>query len=222
MLTLKMKQQGFTLTELLVTLVINAVLFAALMSIFLANLTHYRKAINQDRLYQQLQSAMNLMANDIRRAGYWSNAQNDIGLHQNNNPFMSASTDLSINGSGDCILFTYDRNGTGTLPSISSTIDDDRYGYRVTNQILQVRPPGAQFACSASSSNWDNLTDSNVLRITNLNFSPNHITITTGPGSRGITIRNVTISITGQLASDASISKTLTQQVRIQNDKFIA
>ncbi len=217
----KNKLSGFTFTELMIALAINALLLAALLAIFLANLDHYRKTMNTSRLNQVMQSSLDLMASDIRRAGYWANAGSDVGLHQNNNPFVASGLDISINAGSDCILFAYDHDANGSLASISSASDDERYGFRLINQTLQARPPGATFNCTAASSNWENMTDINFVQITNLVFTLTNYTLTTGPGTKGISIRNVDISITGRLTNDATITKTLTQHVRIRNDKFI-
>lgn len=213
------KAAGFTLTELLIALTINLIVFAALITIVLSTLNHHRKSINMNRLNQQLQNAITLMSNDIRRAGYWANAASDVGLHQNNNPFMATGMDLSISGS--CILLSYDRDNNGTAPAISSTIDDERYGFRLSGQTLQARPPGAPFDCATATANWENITDSNVVQVTGLSFTLTTRNITTGPGTRGITMRSVDISLTGCLTSDATICKTFTQHVRIRNDKYI-
>ena len=217
----KKNVSGFTLIELMIALALNALLLTALLTVFLANLDHYRKMINVDRFNQQLHMAMLIMTSDIRRAGYSANANNDIGLDQNTNPFVATGADLSINTANNCILFTYDYNKNGTLPAISAAIDDDRYGYRLNGQTLQARPPGADFSCTAAASNWENVTDPNFIQITQLSFTLNSNTITTGPGTKGLTMRSVDISITGTLTSDSAITKTLTQHVRIRNDKFI-
>lgn len=215
------KSAGFTFTELLVALTINTLLLAALITIFLANLDHYHRAMNTTRLNQQLQSALDIMTSDIRRAGYWVNANNDIRLDQNTNPFMAVATDITTNVANNCILFSYDHDSNGTLSTISSASDDEHYGYRLNNQALQTRPPGATFSCTAPSSEWENMTDPNFVTITNLVFTLTTSTITTGPGTKGVRLRNVDISITGQLASDATVIKTLTQHVKVRNDKFI-
>lgn len=212
---------GFTLTELLVVLIINLGLFAALITLFIANLNHYHKTLDTNRLSQQLQSSLILMGNDIRRAGYWANASNDMGTHQNNNPFMTNVTDISVNAGNDCILLSYDSSGDGLLPAINASIDDERYGYRLSGQILQARPPGALFSCSASAGSWENVTDTRSIQITNLVFTLTSSTVTTGPGTKGVTMRGVDISITGRLASDNTVTKTLTQHIRINNDKFV-
>lgn len=211
--------KGFSLVELMVALVISAFLLTALVAVFVANVKQYDNVININRLNQQLETVLTLMTDDIRRAGYWSNASSLVGTNTNTNPFMAVGTDISVNGANNCILFTYDHNGTGTLPSISSASDDDRYGYQLSGGAIQVRPPGASFACGATD--WENATDTNIINITALTFTLNSSTVTTGPASQGITVRSVNISVTGQLVSDATVSKTLTQTVKIENDKFI-
>lgn len=215
------KHIGFTLVETMIALVANLVLFAGLMLLLNKNLEHYEQTTNTNRLHEQLQSAMQIITSDIRRAGYWGNAKNDVGTGQNNNPFVTATTNISINASGNCILLSYDRNSDGSIPAISSATDDERYGYRLNNGAIQARPAGALFDCAASSTSWENMTDPTIITITTLTFTPTNITLTTGPGTRGIVIRSVDVVITGQLVNNTSVTKTLTEHVRIRNDKFI-
>lgn len=219
--TLKNQHSGFTFVELLTALVINLVLFGALITIFISNVDQYRKTINTNRLTQQMQTAMLIMTNEIRRAGYWSNAQNDLNSSTNNNPFMASGADITIGASNTCILFTYDSNSNGSLPAVSSSSDDERYGFRLSGQTLQIRPYGASFDCAAAATAWENITDPTVIQVTALTFTLNTSSITTGPGNKGLTQRSVDISMTARLTSDNTISRTITQHVRIMNDKFI-
>lgn len=214
------KISGFTFVEVLIAMLLNAFLLAALIAIFTSNLEHYRKVLAYNQLNEQLHAALKLMSDDIRRAGYWANAQNDVGTGQNNNPFMAAGLDVAVTG-GNCILFSYDRNSNGSLPSIATGSDDERYGFRLNGQAIQARPPGASFSCAAAATAWENLTDPAIINITNLTFTLNQTTLTTGPGTTGLLIRSVDISITGQLVRDSSLTETLTQHVRIRNDKFL-
>jgi prepilin peptidase dependent protein B len=213
-------ESGFTFSELLIALVINMVLLAALVGLFSTNISNYNKTNSSDMLNQQLELALQLMTSEIRRAGYWSNASNDINTGQNNNPFMATGVDISL-PSSSCILFTYDALSTGTLPSISSSTDDDRYGFRLNNQTIQARPKGASFSCNAASDAWENVTDPNIVNITALTFTLNSTTVPVGESNLIITIRSVDITLTGQLVSNSAVTKTLTQHVRIRNDKFV-
>lgn len=211
---------GFNLTELMIALVISSIIMIALLTLVVTNLSHYQKSLNTNRLNQQLAAVLSVMSDDIRRAGYWSNAHNDVGTHANNNPFIASGNDISINPGANCILLTYDHDKNGSLATISASVDDERYGFRLTNSAIQSRPPGASFDCAAAANEWENITDTTVINITQLQFTLTTTTITTGPGTKGIQLRSIDISITGQLTNDATISKTLTQHVRIRNDKF--
>lgn len=215
------KTHGFTFTELMVALAINAILFAAITTVFMSNLDHYRRLINMYRLDQDLQVSLDIISKDIRRAGYWANANTDISSTTNNNPFVASGADITTGLSGACILFTYDQNLNGSLASISSASDDEHYGFRLSGTTLQGRPPGAAYDCSATASAWENFTDPNLIQITALSFTLNSSNVTVGPGTKGITFRSVTVSISGQLVSDNTVTKTLTNTIKVRNDKFI-
>jgi len=214
------RNAGFTLVEILIALVINILLLLALTSLFSSAVNHYNKISNVNLLNQQLQAAMQVMVNDIRRAGYWGNAQNDVGTHTNNNPFQVAATDVTVTGS--CILFSYDYNSDGSIPTITSASDDERYGFRLNSSILQARPRGATFDCAAAASAWENVSNPTIITITGLTFTLNSTTVPSGAVSNSLRIRSVDISLTGQLATDATVTKTLTQHVRLRNDKFVS
>jgi prepilin peptidase dependent protein B len=215
------KLRGVTFIEMLVALAINTVLLLAITTLFGSNFSYFNQAVHADILTQQLQLNLNLMANEIRRAGFWSNASTIIGSGTNTNPFMvTGSTDITITG-GNCILFTYDYNKDGSLPAIAAGSNDERFGFRLVNQILQTRPPGATFACNAATNNWENITNTSSVEITALSFTLNQETVPVGAASDYMIIRRVDISITGRLTEFPTVTKTLTEQVRIRNDKYV-
>ena len=212
--------KGFTFIEMMVALVINVILLAALLGVLANYINRYNQAIATDTLNQQLQVAMNFMTNDIRRAGYWSNASTNIGTSgSNSNPFMASATDVSISGS--CILFTYDHAGTGTLPSVAAGADDDRYGFLLSNNTIMARPPGTTFSCNPTAGTWENVTNPKVVAITALTFSETTTNVPAGAPVPYMTLRGITITITGHLISNASVTKTITEHVRVRNDKYV-
>ena len=213
------ERKGFSLIEMLVTLTIIAILLAVFVAMFTAAIKRNKQALNVTRLDQSMQTALNLMASDIRRAGFWGAAISGLHTHANNNPFNT--TDISINGTNDCILFSYDQNGDGTLPSVGT--NDERYGYRLMNSALQARPAGASFSCAAVASAWENLTDAAIIQITNLSFVETDRVVDidgAGAGTASMTVRSIVISLTGRLTADTSVTKALSTQVKIRNDKY--
>jgi prepilin peptidase dependent protein B len=217
----KKSKQGFTLVELMIALVVNALIFIFLTAIFANNLNHYLLMLNTNRMNQQLEEIMQIMTFDIRRAGYWANANTNVGTNTNTNPFQSTSsgTDILIGGTGGntCITFTYDHNGNGSLAALSNTSDDERYGFRLSGTYVQTRPWGASLSCTTSAASWENMNDSSIT-ITALTFTLNSSTLTTGPGAQGITERSVDISLSAKLTATPTVTKTMTQHVRINND----
>lgn len=217
-----LKIKGFTLIELLVTLTIASIILAGLIELYVASMNKTKDALNYTRLEQTLQNSMMLMASDIRRTGYWGNSKSNAGTGTNTNPFLT-TTDIYINPSQNCILLGYDRNGDGTLPSVNASSDDERYGFRLLNNAIQSRPPGANYDCNATADDWEDITDPNVVNITQLSFTKNEKSVDidgSGAGNSSMKIRTITISITGQLVSDTSISKTLSMDIKVRNDKY--
>lgn len=204
-----LKQAAVTLVELLIALTLGVVVVAAGMAVFVASINHGRNSVEYGHLDTQLQLVMEAIARDVRRAGYWGSA----GSSQTN-PFTQAATDITVNASGNCVLMAYDNNGDGTLPAVNSGSDDERYGFRLMNGAIQFRPVTGTFSCSAAAANWTNLTDPNVVNVTTFTVVKN--TSTEGT----VELRTITVSITGQLVSNTAITKTLTQTIKVHNDKY--
>ena len=214
-------RRGFSLVEMLIALAINGIIIAGVIALFSSNMRHYQLTRQSDKFNQQLQTALDIISSEIRRAGFWGDSATAVGSHANNNPFMAANVDLTINAAKNCIIFSYDKNADKMLPGASASIDDERYGFRVLNQVLQARPPGATLACDTAFANWENITNSNEVVITNLTFTLNTSSLATGSGTSALLMRSVDISITGAPANDPSNTKTLTQHVVVRNDKYI-
>jgi prepilin-type N-terminal cleavage/methylation domain-containing protein len=215
------KQKGFTLVELLFGIFVGLIILSG-MVYFLARTTFYSTMnLRTVRLEYEIQSALDLMTHDIRRAGYWNNASSMVYSGANTNPFMtSGTTNLNLPNSS-CILFSYDLNKDGLLPAVGATPDDERFGYRLSSGALQTRPPtDSSFDCSSGS--WEDLTDPSILTITNLTFTltPSVITVTTPPTSEAIVIRYINIVISGSLVSDPSVSTTRSVNIRVRNDEY--
>ncbi len=217
---MQLNSRGFTITEVMIALVVNVIILLGLISVFSANTSNTAKTTDIDELSQQMEVAMQLMANDIRRAGYWGNADSDLNTGVNSNPYMATGMDITV-PSSSCILFSYDYSKNGSVPAISSSYDDERYGYRLSGQTLQARPPGASFSCTAAASAWENVTDATIVQITALSFTLNSTTVPVGATSKTMLVRSVDISMTGTLVSNTSVTKTLTQHVRIMNGKYV-
>lgn len=214
------KQQGLGLIEILIGISLSLAIMVVILQFFTSITSSSSAILKTVRLEYQVRTALDLMANDIRRAGYWNNSKSMLNSGANSNPFMSPSTDL-ITPTASCILFAYDLNTDGVLPILNTPFYDERFGYRLQNEVLQSRSStGSELNCSSGA--WENLTDPKTIKITHLTFVINSsaIPLTNPATSETLLQRAVSISITGQLAQDPSVSITLSTTIKVRNDKY--
>ena len=170
-------QSGFTLIEIMIALALGLVVIAALISLYIVTVRGSADAIRATRLNHDLDSALLLITNDIRRSGYWAGAI--AGADSRNNPFTAATTNVQIHG--NCIVYTYDANVNGVVN------DDEYFGFRLNNGAIQMRMTGSatterttEAASCTSNSGWEALTINDAsneqLTITRLTFSFGAIT----------------------------------------------
>ncbi len=220
MLVTRSTQQGFSLIELMIAVAAASFLMLGLITLHIANSKHSSSTLNNAKLDITLSTASSLIEQDVVNAGYWGGAGSNTS-----NPFMYSSTaQVYVSPTGDCVLLSYDKNGDGSLPAISSAYDDERYGYRIRNNAIQYRPWGASYNCAAAISDWENLTDPNVVLVQGLTFTPQYYAEDIdggGAGTSEIQIGWFTLNMVGADANNTSNTKTIIRTVRMRNDLYI-
>lgn len=252
-------QRGVGLVEVMVSLTVGAILMSSMLTLYVSTVNSSADTLEASKLNQELSALMNVMANDIRRAGYWGNmAPADYEVPQTN-PFAqidetalevhAANVQQGETGSGECIVYTYDANRDGVVD------DADIRGFRLNGDVVQMRERGdtaanaAHDSCNDAEDIWRDVTDGNVISITNLTFDlADSVCLNTaepdgeedggdpaviddaaesdcydvvpGGGSGDITVetRQIRITVTGELVSDPTVSRTRSQDVRVRND----
>ncbi|MBV1952417.1 MAG: PilW family protein [Cycloclasticus sp.] len=137
------KQQGITLVELMVAMVIGLLLTAGIFQLFVSNKQTYRVTENMSRLQESGRFAMHFLTNDIRMADYWGCRGFDITIDNNLNAstiFDTYTTALEgtndDNGSGDIITGTDTITIKGTFGSgvfLTSVPDVAAASFKVTD-----------------------------------------------------------------------------------------
>jgi len=250
------KQAGFTLIELMIALLIGLVIVSATIGIYISTIRGSMDVLRSARLNHDLDSAMQLMINDIRRAGYWGGAI--AGANSQTNPFTGATTNVQIHDEGQCILYTYDANGSG-INTLDNTADDvdanEFYGFRLNNNAVEMRLTGTTTAaegCGQANQNWQALTindnSGEEINITRVEYSFDPIVDPNLPGTskcmntvsldnppetlcidtvdyldseeRAIETRQINIVITGQLDNDDTVTKVVSNSVKIRSDRI--
>ena len=221
-----LKQSGFSLIELMISMVISLFLISAILWFYASSSSFSIEYFRYAKLTESMQKVLTPIANDIRRAGFWNVALNDVNTGLNTNPYMADAVDLQTNAGNNCVLLSYDLTLSGgtALPTLNATGGDNRFGYRLNidssnGNTLQMRPlQSLTFSCTSGT--WTNMTDPNNTLVTAFSVVFDNKTIPIDDGGNLI-LRYATISMTAQEADDTSISKTITQTVKVGNDKYI-
>ena len=160
-----LKQLGFSLVELMVSVVLGMVVVGAAVAVYVAMLQSSTGTVRTARLNYDMGSLMTYMANDIRRAGFWGNAA--VGADPLLNPFTAAAEDIQIladwDGNGNpCIVYSYDADSDGAQQ------DTERFGFRLNDDgSIGMRMDGSVLAsCLDGDGDGDGIDDGTWERVT--------------------------------------------------------
>jgi len=255
MLITRKQQAGVTLVELMIGLLVGLIVIAAGSNIFITSIRGQTDNINLTRLNQDMRAMLDIMARDIRRAGFvTSDPAANLTSLQNNPFFNGISTDIAVHDGGACIVYAYNRddndaNNDGVIGDIEtpSAVDsNERLGFRLSDGELDMRLNGATND-NCTDGSWESITEPEV-EITALTFTLTTLTLnvtsmvndndgddngngicdtgeacnTCTTGQACLYVRNVAISLTGRLRDDNAVTQTITEQVRVRNDKYVA
>jgi len=200
---MKKNQNGLTLIELMISMVIGLLVVGTVITIFITNVRSNRDHVSMTRLNQELRGVMNFMSNELKRTGYSADATNSAFID-----------DYGL--STDCIRYAYDEDEDGVLDA------DERFGFRGVDtdgdtvvDTIQWRRTNVASDCSGGAANsWEAITDTDILEITNVTVDNESIAV-------GSTIvEQLTITITGRtiLSGGTIASRSISEVIRIRND----
>ena len=228
---------GFSLVEMLIALAVGLVVVSGVIGIYVSTLKSNSDNLNMLRLNQELRAAMDMMVRDIRRAGFRGDGTTaPMPINPGTfNPFASKGTtnNLAVRSVGpglanDCITFTYDATALDPTPTGVGGVDDnDKFAYwrdidvTTGTGVIRARNGGSESADSCSPAAKQPITNPRHVNITALTFTiVSYSVIVNGVSGIDRIIRYVTISVTGELVSDLSVVRTLTESVRVQSDTY--
>lgn len=178
------RTSGFTLVELMVGILVGTLVIAAVTALYITVIQGATFITQEARLTQETRVTMDMMINDIRRAGYShpsrvQKEEDDLP----DNPFMRADDplrDVRIHGSSDCLLLAYDPTfsypTSDDLPYDLSDLSTDQYvfGYRLINGAIQILHSSTDNTTSGTcdaDTGWESITDPETTTVTKLEFS---------------------------------------------------
>jgi hypothetical protein len=225
MLIRPLLQRGLTLIELMVSIAVGMLLVLAITQFFVGQVIGNTDLLKVTRLNQELRAIMDLTVRDIRRGGYWADAVSGVWYEGTPgvtaNPLQSITVGSTVNPDstttpGSSIKYAYDANGNGAID------DDENFTIR-----LNTTDHSVELVQGINTVTTTPLSDTGTTTITALTFSPElfpaPVTITcVVPGSNPVlTVRELKISVTGRLSSDATVTRTMQETVRIRADYIV-
>jgi type IV pilus assembly protein PilW len=210
-----LRQKGLTLIELMIAMLLSILVTGMIISMFTSSIGGHAQAIRTMRLNQDMRIAMDMMVRDIRRAGYWS------GTNVASNPHATAlSGSLPIGifdfgvGTDNCVIVSYDEDIDG------STAAEEFFGFRLNgNDLESLNSTSAAVAnptcASAFSNGWNDLLDSNTVRVNTLSFTRYPLTAASFAASPN---KTVTITLDASSLLDTNIRTVIIEEVRVRNE----
>lgn len=179
------RQSGLTLASLLIGMGLGTLVLAGASSLYLLSVRGVAENIRQSRLNQELRATLEIMRQDIRRAGYWAMPTD---ANPRANPFQTFGGALhtaarigAVTGeaSASCLTYAYDLNSNGRVglcqgcAQSGPPFDDpgfdqsnvELFGFRMRNGGIQMRTRFAStsettFDCE--SGHWERITSDEV------------------------------------------------------------
>jgi len=209
-------QRGLTLVELLIGLALGLFVVAAAATLLTGQIREQRSLAVEQRLMQELRTASDVIARDLRRAGHWGAAAAALSGASGPapNPYAAWS---AAPAASDAIGFRYSRD---TLEN--GIVDaNEEFGLRLRNGVVELLLGTA----------WQALTDAGTLTVDTLRITPSVQTTSladhcsdclAAPCVPRQELRSVEVLITAHATLDPSVVRSLRSAVRVRNDLVAA
>lgn len=198
---------GTTLVELLISMAIGFASLTAMASLVGHGIGLNTQLLAKSRLDEELNAIVELLVNDIKRAGYDANT-NSIVSDPNTlvSPFLHSVViaNYPTEATKSCLLFAYDRNKNGQLDTVNT---NENYGYRLKDDAIEIRLNG--LGCGING--WHDLSDPHVVKVTKLKFILHSLQRASVKASR------IELIVEAELRNHSAISKRIHTFFTIKN-----
>ena len=244
----RLRQRGMSVIEMLVGVVIGLIVMVGAVKLMMDNFGANRRLALEARVNQDLRAAADLIARDIRRAGYWENAASGLFSTTGSgtaltNPYRDV--DLASN----TIRYQYARQEKGDTTKYNAVDPVEPAGFKLKNGVLEFRN-GADNPKDQDTDNWQPITNPNVVTITNFSITTpgarvielyTYCACLTRVGTTGVaecvaadfqsggslfakrptmSIRQFDVVLAGQSATDQTVEREIRETVRVRNDRL--
>jgi prepilin-type N-terminal cleavage/methylation domain-containing protein len=186
-------QAGLTLIEMMIALLIGLIITAGVLTIFVSNIKSSTENTKMIRMNQQLRSTMNLMTDELRRAGY-SSSQSEL---------QNVGGALNYVGATQCLRYSY-AEPDGSFKN---------HAFELANGVIYWRENAGK---DCSEGGIQPLTDINIIEITKFDIGPSFMIST---ADNKIKIPRLKITLTGKTSlNPGEAQRSISTTVRVRNE----
>ncbi|HSN31536.1 MAG TPA: hypothetical protein VLU41_02540 [Ideonella sp.] len=210
------RARGLSMVELLVGMAVALVVAAAALKLLAGHVEGHRRLLLEARLHQDLRAAADLVARDLRRAGWWPSAVAATVWPPRVNPYRAVAP--AGNTPQSAVAYSYSRDAVE-----NDVLDaNEAFGLRLSAGTLQLQD---------GSGGWQSLTDPATVLVTRLVITPRLRSIDLGhlcspacssadPACPRLDQRSYDLLIQARAAGDANLVREVRQSVHVRNDQL--
>ncbi len=217
------RQAGVSLVELLIGITLGLFIVGAGLTALVVHLRESRALIAQSRLMQDLRATTDLIARDLRRAGYWGDAAAGVWPREAASPASGVAanpyTMMAVSGTSmPAVSYRFSRDAIEN----DRVDDNEQFGYRLRSGALEMQ---------IGSGRWQAMTDVTSMKVTRLVIAPTEQVLdlegacqvpcpassTTCPPR--LHVRSVSVTVSAQGVAEAATERTVRTGVRLRNDE---
>jgi type IV pilus assembly protein PilW len=215
------RERGLSMVELMVGVAIGLFVVAGATVAVSNQLGDNRRLMLETQMQQDLRAAADLIARDLRRAGYWGAAESGVwtasAVSVASNPYTPMSATVS-GTAASAVTFAYSRSAIENN-SIDAT---DESGFRLSNAgVIEMR----------TGAGWQALTDVNTMRVTNFQviltksdialacFNACPVGAANCPPTQSV--REFEILIDATAVHDSNVQRGVRSKARLRNDVVV-
>ncbi|MBF0219987.1 MAG: prepilin-type N-terminal cleavage/methylation domain-containing protein [Gammaproteobacteria bacterium] len=225
---MKKNENGLTLVELMIGLVVGAVVVGGAGAIYVTTIISSGSNLTTSKLNQELSAVMQLMTNDIRRAGFGGDS----------------FTAINISNTGSCVQYRYDLNLNG---AVNTSNPNEQFGFGLNGDAIAMKKSATGNCGSFNALYWENITDDDLIEITAVNITtsgstcidaslnynwrsgaetvfpcqPTAVNYSTRPNNLLVEARQLNIDISARLKADTSVTRSASAQIKIRNNRTL-
>jgi prepilin peptidase dependent protein B len=229
------RQRGLSIVELLVGVAVGLFLVAGAATLFVTNLGNSRQLLLEARINQDMRAAADLMARDLRRAGYWGNSlagtvATGASSVTTPNPYRTITPGAEI------VEYAFSRDTTE-----NNTLNtNENFGFQ------RAVVGGVGVVQMKIGNAWQTVTDPQTMDVTALTITPTESpvsvrdacavaccgdadiaagtcatrNIAAGEFCPTIRVRQYALALTATAIGNTRVTRTLQTRVRPRNDEF--